>query len=174
MKAIEQAIEARSLKLANSRLDDKRGSYEWALDAEITLRECAAALTALREAVKQEPVAIKWTLNGDKTCRYNNWLGETPFGRILITWKGWKEDPDACIDDFPGERPQFVGAPDWVKEAAEAEFNRRLALTTPQAPKAEPSGDLHIAYMAGFVAAAQRAYARAVEAEVIRRGGGKS
>ena len=75
---------------------------------------------------------IKWTPDGDKTCGYNNWLGETPFGRILITWKGWKEDPDACVDEFPGGFNSY-GAPDDVKAACEAEFARRAALATPAA-----------------------------------------
>lgn len=145
MKAIEQAIEARALKLANSRLDDKRGSYEWALDAEITLRECAAALSALR-SMPAEPVAcIQWTLNGNKTCGYDNWVGETPFGRILITWKGWKEDPVACIEEFPGQWPNIYGSPDEVKAGAEAEFIRRLrvavALPEPDCAGGSPCSD---------------------------------
>lgn len=69
---------------------------------------------------------IKWTENGDTYCRYNNWLGETPFGRILITWKGWKEYHDACVDEFPGNFFCY-GSPEEVKRACELEFKRRLA-----------------------------------------------
>jgi hypothetical protein len=60
-----------------------------------TEEDVVAADQALRTAIEQAlsarvPVPIKWELNGDKTCGYNNWLGTTPFGRILITWKSWK------------------------------------------------------------------------------------
>jgi hypothetical protein len=70
------------------------------------------------------PESIKWTLNGDTTCCYSNWLGETPFGRILITWKGWKEHDDATVDEFPGGFSAY-GNPDEVKAACEAEYQRR-------------------------------------------------
>lgn len=73
-----------------------------------------------------EPVAIKWEKDADKQCGYNNWVGTTPFGRILITWKGWKDYPDACVDDFPGEF-HACGSPDDVKEACEAEYLRRVS-----------------------------------------------
>jgi len=26
-------------------------------------------------------------------CSYNHCIAETPFGRFLLTWKGWKEQP---------------------------------------------------------------------------------
>jgi hypothetical protein len=64
---------------------------------------------------------IRWSLDGDEACGYNNWLGETPFGRILITWKGWKEYHDACVDEFPGGF-QAYGGPNDVKAACEREF----------------------------------------------------
>ena len=83
-------------------------------------------ITAIKHS--QNKNIIKWTLNGDKHCGYNNWLGETPFGRILITWKGWKEIHDACVDEFPGELPAIYGLPDEVKNKAEIEFKRRLSL----------------------------------------------
>lgn len=54
---IEQAIEARALRLAEGRLEYEQGTYEWSIAADIMLRECAAALSALRDVVKQEPVA---------------------------------------------------------------------------------------------------------------------
>jgi hypothetical protein len=82
------------------------------------------------EQPEQEPVAISWVLNGDKDCRYTNWLGITPFGRILITWKGWKEHHDACVDEFPGGFYAY-GEPDYVKAACEAEYIRRLGRTHP-------------------------------------------
>jgi hypothetical protein len=32
---------------------------------------------------------------------YNHVIAETPFGRILITWKGWKDDPGFTVDEHP-------------------------------------------------------------------------
>jgi len=72
---------------------------------------------------------LPWVLNGDQDSRYNNWLAVTPFGRVLITWKGWKEDPDACIDEFPGGFDAY-GSPDRVRDDAEAEFWRRVDALT--------------------------------------------
>jgi hypothetical protein len=96
-------------------------------------------MDALRKAAEQEqePVAITWELNGDKGCGYNNWLGTTPFGRILITWKGWKEHHDACVDEFPGGF-NSAGEPEDVKAACEAEYIRRLGHTHPPRREQEP------------------------------------
>lgn len=70
---------------------------------------------------------IKWTLNGDQHCGYSSWVGETPFGRILITWKDWKEDWDkgTTVDEFPGDFTAY-GSPAEVKAQCELEFHRRL------------------------------------------------
>ena len=89
-----------------------------------------AAIKAALEA-KDEPVAIKWEKDADKECHYNNWVGITPFGKILITWKGWKEYHDACVDEFPGGFEAY-GLPDDVKAACEVEYLRRLYTTPPQ------------------------------------------
>ena len=35
-------------------------------------------------------------------CRYQHTYSQTPFGLILITWKGWKEYHSYDIEDFPG------------------------------------------------------------------------
>ena len=141
-------IEARALKLAESRLEDERGLYEWALDAEITLRECAAALSALRDVVKQEP----------PYAYIYEWDG--PFGLHQSTSSA----------RYNGMAP-----------------NRSVPVfTIPQAPKAEPVllSDAEIEEIVsnlmvstdGYVrfSASLRQFARAVEAEVIRRGGGQS
>lgn len=73
----------------------------------------------------EEDSSIVWEMDADKSCSYNNWVGTTPFGRILITWKGWKDYPMACVDEFPGDF-QAYGSPDEVKDACEAEYLRRL------------------------------------------------
>lgn len=89
-------------------------------------QQYAASECQAKAEPSDEPVPIRWTPDGDKNCGYSNWLGETPFGRILITWKGWKETHDACVDEFPGEF-QAYGSPDEVKAACEAEFAKRFA-----------------------------------------------
>ena len=98
------------------------------------LRDKAIDALEVALAEPEQPVAIKWTLNGDKHCGYSNWLGETPFGRILITWKSWKDLSDACVDEFPGGFWAY-GEPDEVKAQCEAEFCRRLGTApTPRKP----------------------------------------
>jgi hypothetical protein len=89
-------------------------------------------MTKEREALKL--ALIKWTLGGEKDCCYDNWLGETPFGKILITWKGWKDYPCATVDEFPGEFQAQGSDPDAVKAECEAEFARRCkeALAQPE------------------------------------------
>ena len=123
------------------------------------------AIAAIKSALeaKDEPVAIKWEKDADKECHYNNWVGITPFGKILITWKGWKEYHDACVDEFPGGFEAY-GLPDDVKAACEVEYLRRLYTTPPQR---KPLTDEEIgAILEGVNAYGTRLYtfARAIEA----------
>lgn len=75
---------------------------------------------------------LAWTdeRRPDDSCPYNHCIAETPFGRFLITWKGWKDDPSPTADETPwGE---WFG-PGWntvaaAKAACEKEFARRVAL----------------------------------------------
>ncbi len=102
------------------------------IDQDALITAIKAALEAqTRSVVKDELVAIKWEKDADKECHYNNWVGITPFGKILITWKGWKEYHDACVDEFPGGFEAY-GLPDDVKAACEVEYLRRLYTTPPQ------------------------------------------
>lgn len=103
----------------------------WLMPNDSRFKKANEALSIMRAVQVGEPQAIRWTLNGDKQCGYNNWLGETPLGRILITWKGWKENHDASVDEFPGDIPAIYGDPEGVKMLAEQEFYRRLALSAP-------------------------------------------
>ena len=125
-EALRLALEA--LEVANSLVDSYYLPKEKAWMPEI--EEAITAIKAALEA-KDEPVAIKWEKDADKECRYNNWVGITPFGKILITWKGWKEYHDACVDEFPGGFEAY-GLPDDVKAACEVEYLRRLYTTLPQ------------------------------------------
>ena len=121
-KAAEAALEA--LEIASRNGSDGLKRYE--------LKELDDAITALRTVLaqpEQEPVA--WVLDGDKDCRYSHWLGQTQFGRILITWKGWKECCDASVDEFPGGFKAY-GSPDEVKAACETELIRRCGCNLSQ------------------------------------------
>jgi predicted Fe-S protein YdhL (DUF1289 family) len=162
-EAAQQALEAL----------EKVKHGQWEEDS----REGRALITALRAALEQpeqEPAAISWVLDGDKDCGYNNWLGITPFGRILITWKGWKEHLDACVDEFPGVF-QAYGEPDYVKAACEAEYIRRLGRTHP--PRREWRGltdeEMEDVWMRAPQSPSMREclqkYARAIEAALKER-----
>lgn len=72
---------------------------------------------------------LKWTpeLPPNDSCYYHHTSAETPFGRFLLTWKGWKEDPIYGFDETPWNEVEYRG---WatVKEAqewAEQELIRR-------------------------------------------------
>lgn len=66
---------------------------------------------------------LNWKLNAVQS-NYDNWLAETPFGQILITWKSWKPAglQGAMIDEFPGEIPVYYGDPIELRDQAEARF----------------------------------------------------
>jgi hypothetical protein len=54
----------------------------------------------------------------------------TPFGRILITWKGWKDDYYATIDEHPVEGAAFAdhdGTVESAKEEAEKRYFAAIA-----------------------------------------------
>jgi hypothetical protein len=76
---------------------------------------------------------IKWLAekDPDKTCGYNNVVGETPFGRFLITWKGWKEWPTYTVDDAPIDVVGFCGSSlDEAKEHCDVEYAKLIDAAT--------------------------------------------
>lgn len=46
---------------------------------------------------------LKWTEIRDpnNTAPYTHVLALTPFGRFLITWKGWKDNDSPTVDETP-------------------------------------------------------------------------
>lgn len=95
------------------------------------------ALRAAREALEQpdEPAevsgAIQWSgvINSNEDCSYTHVIGQTAFGRILITWKGWKDYFDASVDESPwGFMSTSGNNIEQVKQEVEAEYTRRLRL----------------------------------------------
>jgi hypothetical protein len=51
-------------------------------------------------------------------CRYNHCEAQTPFGRFLLTWKGWKDDPGFVVEESPWH--DWLGSWDTLKDAKEA------------------------------------------------------
>jgi hypothetical protein len=79
---------------------------------------------------------LEWTENRPpcEKVRYDHCIAETPFGRFMLTWKGWKEHDPVCADETPWN--EFFKAFDTLEEAkaeCEAEYLRRILLTTPPA-----------------------------------------
>jgi hypothetical protein len=67
-------------------------------------------------------------------CHYNHTISETPFGRFLLTWKGWKEYPDYGFDETPwgeGECKGWNSVED-AQEWASQEMQRRVKLCLSQ------------------------------------------
>jgi hypothetical protein len=85
-------------------------------------------------------------------CRYNHCIAETPFGRFLISWKGWEEHPAVTADETPfGDWFECWSSVEEAKSGCQSEYNRRLALVPlpqlqpephPASPEAQPAGGL--------------------------------
>ena len=61
-------------------------------------------------------------------CGYTHTFAVTPFGRFLLTWKGWKESPDYGFDETPWGNAEYHGW-DSVEDAqnwAAGEMARRI------------------------------------------------
>ncbi len=76
-------------------------------------------------------VSLEWAAPSEPNdeCHYNHPKAETPFGRFLLTWKGWKDSPEYGFDETPWGEGEYRG---WatVEEAQEwaaQEMNRRIA-----------------------------------------------
>ena len=64
---------------------------------------------------------------------YHHIISETPFGRFLITWKGWKEDwqQTITIDETPWGDCHLIPVVETLgnfKQLCEDEMNNRLLL----------------------------------------------
>jgi hypothetical protein len=89
-------------------------------------------------------VGLQWEKPKDHSqIAYDCIAAETPFGRILITWKGWKEPGNEgfSIDEFPGRIPDDYG---WdleqTKRIAEQEWEKRVALCLQPNVRDQPAG----------------------------------
>ena len=68
----------------------------------------------LRERAAQTSGALQWSeaLPPSDDCSYDHADAETPFGRLRIEWKSWKDDPGFTLD-----------GPDWAMENVTYEFS---------------------------------------------------
>ncbi len=80
-------------------------------------------------------VSLLWSpsAKANDQCRYNHSICETPFGRFLLTWKGWKTEPyDMGIgfDETPWGDAEYRGwtSVDEAQNWAAEEMSRRIAL----------------------------------------------
>ena len=83
---------------------------------------------------------LQWTDNmpPSEACRYDHCIAETPFGRFLITWKGWKEYDSPTVDETPwGDWYAAFNSVDDAKAACQQGMNERLTRCgTPATPPA--------------------------------------
>ena len=81
------------------------------------------------EQVEPPSSGLQWTENRqpNEECRYNHCIAETPFGRFLITWKGWKRYDDPTVDDTPwGDWYGVFNSIDEAKTACQREFDVKV------------------------------------------------
>jgi hypothetical protein len=71
----------------------------------------------------------------NEECRYNHSIAQTPFGRFLLTWKGWKDDPGYGFDETPWKEIEYRGwdSVEAAQKWAEEEMLRRIAAFRPAA-----------------------------------------
>ena len=88
--------------------DSKRNSSDNERELLAHLRDVEAYADELlgNSLPRKQPMRVKriqWSKpsppNGQ--CGYNHVYGDTPFGRFLITWKGWKDDNGFTLDLSP-------------------------------------------------------------------------
>ena len=76
---------------------------------------------------------LRWTepQPPNEEVSYDHCIAETPFGRFLITWKGWKEHDCPTIDETPwGDWGGAYGTVDDAKEAAQRKWEAKLKEAT--------------------------------------------
>ncbi|MCE2836657.1 MAG: hypothetical protein LW834_06815 [Cyanobium sp. 49614_E6] len=90
----------------------------------------AAAAVALKAEPEGEGPILQWTENmpPSEGCRYDHCTAETPFGRFLISWKGWKQFHSPTVDETPwGDWFGAFNSVDDAKAACQQGMNERLS-----------------------------------------------
>lgn len=65
------------------------------MESEINEVNEASPANAESDLERLVMLPLEWTENRqpNRECGYNHCIAETPFGRFLLTWKGWKSEP---------------------------------------------------------------------------------
>lgn len=118
-----------------------------ATDAGLRLRGKASpeflAEFAAAQATPEGGQRLQWSdeTGPNNECRYNHVSAKTPFGRILITWKGWKDPRDYSIDEHPVESVVYWNGNtlnDTKHEAEQQYFDTLRAALAASQQAAEP------------------------------------
>jgi hypothetical protein len=137
IKLLEANLRNLTQKLMGSSSDARLQAIPDLPDEFCKALACIPDFRDLIELVKQseqvEPPSsgLQWTENRqpNEECRYNHCKAETPFGRFLITWKGWKRYDDPTVDETPwGDWYGVFNSVDDAKTACQREFDVKLAV----------------------------------------------
>lgn len=81
----------------------------------------------MSNTIKVKPLSWSEPQAPNSEISYDHVFAETPFGRILITWKGWKENPSFDVDEspWPDNFKAFFSLEE-AKMVIEKEFCNRL------------------------------------------------
>jgi hypothetical protein len=68
-------------------------------------------LLSAQQAAQVDAKHLEWSdeMQSTKEIPYNHVIAQTPFGRILITWKGWKEHDCPTVDEHPVQGFFYAG-----------------------------------------------------------------
>lgn len=76
-----------------------------------------------------KPKELDWTdpAPAGLEIPYDHVTAQTPFGRVLITWKSWKDYPDYAVEETTwGDYFGSASSLEAAKAIAEAEYHKRL------------------------------------------------
>jgi hypothetical protein len=86
-------------------------------------------------------INLSWTApqEANEKIRYNHTIAETPFGRFVLTWKGWKDYPIYGFDETPWDGVEYHG---WMsvgeaQQWAEQEMYKRIQLLVKPHPQCD-------------------------------------
>ena len=93
---------------------------------------------------------LTWTpaSKSNSDCPYNHSWANTPFGKFLITWKGWKDYPSYDADVPWGVDPGAYGHPSleeaqlWCEKQYNARLNTAPVTTNDFSVEAYPPGPI--------------------------------
>lgn len=126
-----------------SRLGDvwltKDFDRERGYDLRVAVDDCSDWSPQPEPQAEPAPV-LQWSEIGEpcEEVRYHHVTAHTPFGRFLITWKGWKKYDAPTIDESPwGDLYGNFTTVEEAKAWAEQEYTRRLQQATN--PTEEPA-----------------------------------